>query len=270
MDTSKHNEFQRSGEHTRDMDALKKTKEELEAIYNSRKEGERVDLRNVILEDMDLSGWDLSNTDFSGASFTNMIFDGANMDSCNIFGTWFFENNSMKNVKLTNSDMREAGMRRVDMSGMDISGSNVYAACFEYTKQDGLIYDENTEWYEMKCPPEGEAFICWKCCTDLRVVQMLVPRDAKRVMATQETGRTNKVKVLSIKSIDESESFDWAQSTVDPDFYYDVGQWLEPANGFEEDRWRDSSQGIHFFLERQQCVNYQAPPELQTETDGRW
>lgn len=267
MDTNKHNEFQEDGNHQLNQDDLRKSKQELSDIYSKRKNGERINLQGVILENMDLSGWDLSNTDFTNASFTDMTFDGANMDKCNLHSSWFFGHNSMKNVKLTNADMTEAGMRFVDMSGMDISGSNVYAACFEYTKQDGIKYDENTQWYEMKCPPEGQAFICWKCCTGLRVVQMLVPKDAKRVMATMETGRTNKVKVLSIKSIDETESFDWAQSTVDPDFYYDVGKWLEPANGFEEDRWRDSSQGIHFFLERAQAVNYQAPPELQIDID---
>jgi hypothetical protein len=45
---------------------------------------------------------------------------------------------------------------------------------------------------------------------------------------------------------------------VDADFYYEVGKWLEPANGFQEDRWKDSSPGIHFFLDREQCVAYQS------------
>lgn len=54
----------------------------------------------------------------------------------------------------------------------------------------------------MRCPEEGEAFIAWKCCTDLRVVMMLVPKDAKRCMATMETGRVSKVKVLKIMNID--------------------------------------------------------------------
>lgn len=265
------NVFEASGEHKVDLMLQERSREQLEELYKNRQPGEKIDLHNARIENMDLSGWDLSNTDFRGATFTDVIFDGANMDNCNLVGAWFFGKNSMKNVKLTNSNLREAGMRYVDMTGIDISGTNCYAACFEYTTQDGLIYDENTQWYEMKCPPEGQAFVCWKCCTDLRVVQMLVPREAKRVMATQETGRTNKVKVLSIKSIDETEVFDWAQSTVDPDFFYETGKWIEPANGFEENRWRDSSQGIHFFLERQQCVNYQAPPELQVhDEDSRW
>ena len=91
-----------------------------------------------------------------------------------------------------------------------------------------------------------------------RVVMMLVPRDAHRCMATMETGRVSKVKVLKITNIDETENYTWAQSTVDSDFYYEVGKWLEPANGFQEDRWKDSSPGIHFFLDRQQCVDYQS------------
>ncbi len=231
------------------------TKEELLAAVAGRAKGERLCFRDRVIENADLSGCDLSNIDFSGTTFNNVCLDGANMDGCSIHKTWFTES-TLRNVKLTNADMTEAGLRYIDISGTDISGSNLYAAILEYTNLEGVTDDENTQWYRMICPPEGKAFVAWKCVIGMRVVQLLIPAEAKRVMATRETGRCNLAKVLSIKSIDETESFDWAQSTVDQDFFYEVGKWVEPANGFQEDRWMDSSQGIHFFLERQQCVDY--------------
>lgn len=234
------------------------SEEALKKILEKRTSGQLLDLRHTVFKNLDLSGWDMTGLDISRATF----------DGCNLRGTDFsgskldniaFYNNELRDMKLCGCLARGCSFRFQDMTGIDLSGANIYASVLEDAyNQDKVIIDDDTRWYRMKCPPEGEAFIAWKCCTDLRVVMMLVPKDAKRCMATMETGRVSKVKVLSIKSIDESESYTWAQSTVDPDFYYEVGQWIEPANGFQEDRWKDSSPGIHFFLDRQQCVNYQA------------
>ena len=208
-------------------------------------------------------GLDLSGMDMTGLNLMHATFDG-----CNLNGTDFsdskmdhvaFYNNDLRNMKLCRCNARGCSFRFQDMTGIDLSGANIYASVLEDAmNQDKVIYDDDTMWYKMRCPEFGKPFVAWKCCTELRVVMMLVPADAKRCMATMETGRASKVKVLKITNIDETENYTWAQSTVDQDFYYEVGKWLEPANGFQEDRWKDSSQGIHFFLDRQQCVDYQS------------
>lgn len=229
--------------------------DELKSTLANRSGNETIEWQQCTFNDMDLNGYDLHNINFSGSNFNNVIFDKCNLDSCNLHKTWFKEC-SMREAKLTNADVTEAGMRYLDLSGSDFSGSDFHFALFEYAILENITDDENTKFYRMACPEEG-AFIAWKCCTEWRVVQLLVPADAKRVSATAETCRCNKAKVLSIKSIDETISYDWAQSTVDQDFYYEVGKWVEPANRFEEDRWMDSSPGIHFFMKREQCVAYQ-------------
>ena len=217
-----------------------------------------LDLRNSIIKDMDLSngdmrGLDLSRATFEGCNLRGTDFSGSKLDNV------AFYNNELVGMKLCGCLARGCSFRFQDMTDIDLRGANIYASVLEDAiNQDKVIVDDDTKWYRMRCPEIGEAFVAWKCCTDLRVVMMLVPRDAKRCMATMETGRAERVKVLKITSIDESENYSWAQSTVDPNFYYDVGKWLEPANGFEEDRWKDSSAGIHFFLDRQQCVDYQS------------
>ena len=215
------------------------------------------DMRHCIIKGIDLAGRDLTNIDFRRATF----------DGCNLHGTDFsgsqmdnvaFYNNDLVGMKLCGCKARGCSFRFQDITDIDLRGANIYSSVLEDAmNQDKVIIDDDTQWYKMRCPEEGP-FIGWKCCTDLRVVMMLVPADAKRCMATLETGRVSKVKVLKITSIDETENYTWAQSTVDPDFYYEVGKWIEPANGFQEDRWKDSSPGIHFFLDRQQCVDYQS------------
>lgn len=233
------------------------TIEALEEKLRERKQGELLDMRFTIFENIDISGMDMTGLDLSRSTF----------EGCNLRGTDFsgsemdhigFYDNDLRDMKLCGCNARGCSFRYQDMSGIDLSGANIYASVLEDAiNPDKVIIDDETRWYRMTCPEEGP-FIAWKCCTDLRVVMLLVPADAKRCMATMETGRVSKAKVLSIKSIDETENYTWAQSTVDQDFYYEVGKWVEPANGFQEDRWKDSSPGVHFFMDRQQCVDYQA------------
>ena len=215
------------------------------------------DMHETIFRNLDLSNQDMCDLNLRRASFYDCNLNGTDFAGSMMDHVAFYDCD-IRNAKMANCKLRGASFRGNDMEGIDLCGANIYAAVLEdAVNQDKVITNEETQWYEMRCPKEGP-FIAWKCCTELRVVMMLVPADAKRCMATMETGRVSKVKVLSIKSIDETKSYDWAQSTVDPDFYYEVGKWLEPANGFQEDRWKDSSEGIHFFLDRQQCVDYQA------------
>ena len=238
-------------------DELKAVLEDWRAKAGAAGDGAKLDLKNSIFEGLDLGGWDMTGLDLRRSTFEDCDlrktdFSGSNLDNV------AFYNNKLVGMKLCGCLARGCSFRFQDMTDIDLSGANIYASVLEDAiNQDKVIYDDDTRWYKMLCPEEGP-FIGWKCCTDLRVVMMLVPADAKRCMATMETGRVSKVKVLKITSIDESENYTWAQSTVDPDFYYEVGKWLEPANGFQEDRWKDSSPGIHFFLDRQQCIDYQS------------
>lgn len=232
------------------------TDEILEMIRNH--DGKEVlNLQKCEIQNADISGWDIpENIDFEWSVFTNVSMTGTTFRKCNLNHVWFKEC-STEGIRFLYCDVREANFRWMNFRGAVFSGSNFHHTLFEYANTEDITDNEDTKFFRMVCPETGP-FIAWKCCTELRVVQLLVPADAKRVSATAETCRCNKAKVLSIKSIDETKSYDWAQSTVDPDFYYEVGKWVEPANGFEENRWRDSSQGIHFFMERQQAVDYQS------------
>ena len=231
------------------------TSEEIIQLIEGRDTSESLVIEESAIKDTDLEGYNLTNITFNLCSFENCNLAGADFSDSSISGTLFREC-PMHACRFVNTNMTEAIFRDIDLSDSDLSGANLYAAVLEDANLDGIIVDENTKWYK-QVPPEDGAFIAWKCCSELRVVQLLVPRDARRVSATRETCRCDKAKVLSIKSIDETISYDWAQSTVDPDFYYERGKWVEPANGFEPDRWKDSSRGIHFFMEREQCIEYQ-------------
>ena len=135
-----------------------------------------------------------------------------------------------------------------------IKGANLYRANLEGARLDGIVDDEKTRFFRLYCPPKGPFLAYKKCFNDL-LVTLLVPADAKRTSATGETCRCNKAKVLSIKSFDGKTSYKEAMSLVDPKFIYRVGQWMEVKN-FNEDRWYDSTTGIHFWLTPEEAKAY--------------
>lgn len=78
----------------------------------------------------------------------------------------------------------------------------------------------------------------------------------KRSSATSRKCRCDKAIVLSITNLDGSETnVTEIASTRDPSFMYKVGATVS-VNNFEEDRWKECAPGIHFFITRQEAVEY--------------
>lgn len=99
---------------------------------------------------------------------------------------------------------------------------------------------------------------------------LLIPADARRTSSTMNTCRCDKAKVLKITNPDESVKFDEAVSFVDGDFVYRTGE-MAYAKGFNPDRWRDSTGGIHFFLSKEEALGYlMSISEEQCESANNW
>ena len=106
----------------------------------------------------------------------------------------------------------------------------------------------------MACPEEG-SFIGFKKCSDDRIVKLEVLADSKRSSATGRKCRCDKAKVLSISDINGLQEFNEAISIHDPNFNYRVGE-IVSVNNFCDDRWDECASGIHFFITRQEAVEY--------------
>ena len=185
--------------------------------------------------------------------FQNVVLDGANLTASSIINAGL-DGCSLKNVIFENADMKGACLRGCDMTGCNIKGANLFSAVLEHARLDGIISDDNTQWFRMHCPETGPILGYKKCVND-RLVQLLIPADAKRTSATLPSCRCNKAKVLTIKSFDSTEEYDEAWSLVDENFVYRKGQWVE-VKDFNEDRWMDSTTGIHFWMTREEAIGY--------------
>ena len=231
----------------------KLSKEEFKEILRTRKPKERLVLKEIELFDMDFTSWDLSNIDFSLSSFHRVRFDEANLEYSSVFNALFDECTARK-TNFRHANLECAVLRYADMLGCNIEGANLYGAVLEYAKLGGIISDEDTKWFHLHCLEKG-ALLGYKKCFNELLVQLLIPADAKRTSATLPSCRCNKAKVLTIKSFDYKENHMEASSLVDENFVYRVGEWIEVKN-FNEDRWMDSTTGIHFWITREEAKNY--------------
>ena len=111
----------------------------------------------------------------------------------------------------------------------------------------------------MACPDTG-TFVAWKQCQtsdSLVIVKLLIPEDAKRSSGTGRKCRSDKAVVLEIQDMDgEALEGVVARSIFDSLFTYEVGKTVEPREPFDDCRWNECGSGIHFFINRQEAVNY--------------
>ena len=221
------------------------TQEELNKVVENHKHWLNEDVDGWENMKADLRGADLRVADLRGANLRVADLRGANLRGADLRGA------NLRGADLSEADLSEADLRGADLSGADLS---------EAKNLDSVTYNEQTSFFAMQCPEKG-AFTAWKKALvagqgGACIVELLVPSDAKRSSATTRKCRVSKAKVLSIKSIDGKEDFEKAIAQYDNSFVYEVGQFVEPKNGFGEDRWVECDAGIHCFITRKEAENY--------------
>ena len=169
------------------------------------------------------------------------------------FGTLLFsyekEDNTIKDTLL------EAIKQGADLSGANLSGADLRSA--NLSGAEGC-------YIPFACPSDG-AFVGWKKITNYAecetyecgslLVKLLIPEDAKRCSATTNKCRCDKAVVLDITTLDESKHFSAATNLNRKECTYKVGSEVHP-DYFDENRWDECSHGIHFFINKQEAINY--------------
>ena len=147
----------------------------------------------------------------------------------------------------------EIGGEKADLSDVNLSHANLMGANLNLTVLNNVKYDEYTAFFNLQCPEEG-SFIGYKKARG-KIVKLLIAEDAKRSSATTRKCRCSKAKVLSITNKENTKEYHKVDSDYDKDFVYKVGKIVE-VKDFDENRWEECSTGIHFFLTRDEAVNY--------------
>ena len=144
------------------------------------------------------------------------------------------------------ADLSRADLYRANLSGANLSGADLSGAKLSGAK--------NVPFIPMACPDTG-SFIGFKKASG-HIVMLGIPEDARRLSATGRKCRCDKAIVIRIEEMDGTAS-DLTEVTSDRDssFVYKVGKMVSVPD-FCEDRWQECSAGIHFFINREEAVNY--------------
>ena len=113
---------------------------------------------------------------------------------------------------------------------------------------------KNVPCIPMACPDSGE-FTAWKMAGG-KIVKLLIPEDAQRSSAAGRKCRCDKAIVLAIQNLDGTGTgIDSVPSSRDKDFIYKIGETVIVPD-FCKDRFQECAAGIHFFINRQEAVEY--------------
>ena len=204
------------------------------------------------LRDADLRGADLRGANLRNADLKYAILEGANLWCANLRGAdlkyAILEGANLWCADLSGADLRDASLGCADLRNANLSSAFLGGADLCNAKINFYI----------ACPEKG-SFIAFKKAGNNYnnyIVELLIPEDARRCSATSRKCRCDKAKVLSITKIDgTSDGVDTVYSIYDETFAYKIGELVE-VKDFDDNRWNECSTGIHFFLTRQEAVEY--------------
>ena len=167
---------------------------------------------------------------------------GADLRSANLYG-----------ADLRSANLRSANLYGADLRSADLRSANLYGADLRSANRIPFI--------PFACPSDG-SFIGWKKISSYSenysgkyLVKLRIPDDARRCSANTTKCRCDKAEVLEIVNIETEEKVDVITNINEIRCVYKVGEMVYP-DSFDEDRWNECSHGIHFFINKQEAINY--------------
>ena len=187
------------------------------------------DLRWVNFRGNNLSGADLSGADLRGANLYMVNLSGAN---------------------LRGASLRGANLYSANLYGANLHGVNLYGVNFH----GAVLREAKNLNFPIACPEKG-SFTAFKKA-GVYIIELEIPSDALRSSSTTRKCRCSKAKVISITNLDGTPSdVKSVASGYDSKFIYTIGETVEVPN-FDTNRWNECAPGIHFFITRQEAVDF--------------
>ena len=233
---------------------IDKYKERIEKGYESDRK--RLNLFHYNLSNIKIKNKDLQHIIVFGCLLNNVTFENCDLKDADI------RYSEIINVSFINCDFSHGYFYKCNFINSDLSTCNIKNSHF-----DNAIFN-NTKMpdYPMACPERG-SFIgykkvcsiddCFNDCPKEYILKLEIPKNAKHSSAASNKCRCDKVKVLEIQNLDGSiaENITEVKSFYNDKFIYELGKTIEEPK-FDECRWHECTSGIHFFMNREEAVNY--------------
>lgn len=225
-------------------------------------------------KDCEFIGCSFNDCRFLGPNFEKCTFDGCSfyhirdndsitLDSCDLVDVYFRSNRAVIEAyhsrlnRVRFNHMRLSSSRFIDSEFVDceMKGTNLSNVTFLNVKGlETTDFDESTAFFSLQCPEEG-SFIAWKSCQNNKIVKLEIPAEAKRSSSTSRKCRAEFAKVLGIYEHDRTLSKAQEARSFNDGSIYKVGEMFYPDK-FDEDRWNECSNGVHFFITFEEALSY--------------
>ena len=200
----------------------------------------RANLSRANLSDADLRYANLSRTNLTGANLSDADLRYANLGGANLRYA------DICRANLIDANLGGARLRHANLGDANLGCANLDDADLRNAK--------NIPYIPLACPSEG-SFIGWKKI-DKILIKLEIPEDARRSSATTKKCRCDKAKVLGFYDINSDElNIDKIINQRFSTCEYRKGEMVYP-DYFDEYRWNECSHGIHFFINKQDALNY--------------
>ena len=175
----------------------------------------------------------------------NVSLDRANLDGASLYRA-SLDRASLDGASLDGANLNRASLYRASLYGASLNGATLYGANLNGAK--------NIPYISLACPSDG-VFVGWKKIRGF-LVKLEIPEDARRCSATTRKCRCSKAKVLDIINLDTKEHVEQVvNKTYNQETLYKVGEMVYP-DSFDDNRWEECSNGIHFFINKQDAIDY--------------
>lgn len=156
-----------------------------------------------------------------------------------------FRNMNLCGTDFSGADLSYSDLRGANLNGANLSDANLY----------GVKYNESTACFSLVCPEEGD-FIGWKNVYDA-IIKLRIPAEAKRSSATTRKCRCEFAEVLELQNLDGTpyRKIEIINKNYEIAAIYKVGEVVRP-DSWDDNRWNECSHGIHFFMTRDEAVEY--------------
>ena len=213
------------------------------------------------LEGANLEGANLEGANLEGAYLKGAHLKGANLYRANLYRAYLYRaylyRANLEGANLEGANLEGANLEGAYLKGVNLYCANLYRAYLYRAYLEGAnLEGANLEGanLNLQCPEKG-SFIAFKKVNGY-IVELEIQADAKRSSATTRKCRCEFAKVLSITNKDGSDS---GLTVIHNDNYcgcdYVVGEIVR-SDSWDDDRWNECSHGIHFFITRDEAVNY--------------
>ena len=187
-------------------------------------------LRNANLRGANLANANLRGADLRDADLARAIFDSADLRGADLAG-----------ALLARTDLRDADLRYADLDGANLEGANL----------EGANLPQN--WQIV--PRVGQSFTAFKKVRGEIVLEFLIPGSAQRTSSLiGRKCRANEALVVGVAYGDANNAGIY-ESLYDLSFTYEIGKMaFEPS--FDPDIRIECTAGIHFFLTKEEAIDY--------------